>query len=208
MKSIQLIKQVNNTELGKGGTHETYILVPQDLIVSDLFETIGEEYSFIDKCSLKSYRIRLTHGREKRIVGMGQFYRDNNVCAGDKVILEKRVIDSTRNEYYISVNKAKNAAFFQKVKDYFEILTADTATPFLDKAFTTTDENTVTIIFSKEIQKRKDSPSLTKVYDIIVNGSSIHNKYQDRDMIGLKLKDGKVEFIESQPWKKYNLEVK
>ena len=38
MKSIQLIKQVNNTELGKGGTHETYILIPQDLNVSDLFE--------------------------------------------------------------------------------------------------------------------------------------------------------------------------
>ena len=38
MKCIQLIKQVNNTELGKGGTHETYILVPQEVDVSEFIE--------------------------------------------------------------------------------------------------------------------------------------------------------------------------
>ena len=47
MKSIQLIKQVNNTELGKGGTHETYILIPQDLNVSDLFEENNVKYTKI-----------------------------------------------------------------------------------------------------------------------------------------------------------------
>ena len=46
LKSIQLIKQVNNTELGKGGTHETYILIPQDLNVSDLFEENNVKYRY------------------------------------------------------------------------------------------------------------------------------------------------------------------
>lgn len=29
MKIIQFIKTLNNTELGKGTTHETYILIPK-----------------------------------------------------------------------------------------------------------------------------------------------------------------------------------
>ena len=49
MKSVQVIKKVNNTELGKGATHETYVLVPQELNVSDLFEELETKYKFIDK---------------------------------------------------------------------------------------------------------------------------------------------------------------
>ena len=101
MKSIQLIKQVNNTELGKGGTHETYILIPQDLDVSDLFLETDKEYAFTDKDSGKVYVIRLTSAREKRIVGMGPYYTANNVVAGDQVLLEKRVFENGKIDYFI-----------------------------------------------------------------------------------------------------------
>ena len=100
MKSIQLIKQVNNTELGKGGTHETYILIPQDLDVSDLFLETDKEYVFTDKDSGKVYVIRLTSAREKRIVGMGPYYRDNNVMAGDQILLEKRIYDNGLFDFF------------------------------------------------------------------------------------------------------------
>ena len=47
MKIIQFIKTLNNTELGKGTTHETYILIPKKAEINDIFENenIYENYS-------------------------------------------------------------------------------------------------------------------------------------------------------------------
>lgn len=208
MKSIQLIKQVNNTELGKGGTHETYILVPQDLDVSDLFEEIGKEYSFKDKNSDKKYTIRLTWGREKRIVGMGPYYRDYDVLAGDRVLLEKNIQSNGEFNYYISFQRSIDTAYFQKVKNHFEALDSDKASAFVGMQFLSADGDSVKIEYYGEIQKRKDSPIMTKVYDVIVENQNIQGNYQDRDMIALKLQDGKIQIKDVQPWAKYVIEVK
>lgn len=35
VKVVQVIKKLNNTELGKGGTHDTYVLIPQNHEMSD-----------------------------------------------------------------------------------------------------------------------------------------------------------------------------
>lgn len=207
MKSIQLIKQVNNTELGKGGTHETYILIPQDLDVSDLFLETDKEYAFTDKDSGKVYVIRLTSAREKRIVGMGPYYRDNNVMAGDQILLEKRIYDNGEIAYLISLSKAEGVVFFQKVKNFFEALTPERATNLLEKQYLTPAEETVTVEYHGEIQKRKDSPVMTKVYTIKINENDIQSKYQDRDMVGIYVSGNIAKMIEAQPWKKYILEV-
>lgn len=208
MKSIQLIKQVNNTELGKGGTHETYILIPQDLDVSDLFEENNVKYSFIDKDSLKEYRIRLTSSREKRIVGLGPFYSDKNLSAGDKVLLEKRVFENGEAQYYISLQRASNTVFFQKVRNYFEAMTTENVTHVLDKEFSNDDGVSIKVEYYGEIQKRTDSPTKTKVYNIFVGDNNIQSDYQDRDMIGLQYSDKRIKLIESKQWEKYVVEVK
>ena len=49
MKYVQITKKLNNTELGKGGTHETYVHIPQDLNINDLFPTLGMIEKFVDK---------------------------------------------------------------------------------------------------------------------------------------------------------------
>lgn len=207
MKSIQLIKQVNNTELGKGGTHETYILIPQDLNVSDLFLETDKEYTFIDKVSGKGYVIRLTSAREKRIVGMGPYYRDNDVMAGDQILLEKRMYDNGETAYFISLSKAEDIVYFQKVKNFFEALTSEGVPNLLGKTHVTSAEETVAIEFHGEIQKRKDSPVMTKVYTIKINDNDIQSGYQDRDMIGIYVDDNVAKVIKAQPWKKYIVEV-
>lgn len=208
MKSIQLIKQVNNTELGKGGTHETYILIPQDLNVSDLFEENNVKYSFIDKDSLKEYKIRLTSGREKRIVGLGPFYSDKNLSAGDKVLLEKRVFENGEPQYYISLQRAANTVFFQKVRSYFEAMTTENVVDVLDKDFLSDDGVSIKVEYYGEIQKRTDSPIKTKVYNIFVGDNNVQSDYQDRDMIGLQYLDKRIKLVESKPWEKYVVEVK
>ena len=207
MKSIQLIKQVNNTELGKGGTHETYILIPQELDVSDLFLEIGKEYHFIDKVSGKQYTIRLTSAREKRIVGMGPYYRDNNVMAGDQILLEKRIYNAGEPDYFISLNRADGIVYFQKVRNFFEALTIENVDNLLGQTFTTSDGKTISVNYHGEIPKRKDSPVMTKVYNISINNNNIQNNYQDRDMVGIAVNGKDIKIIESQPWKKYVVEV-
>lgn len=207
MKSIQLIKQVNNTELGKGGTHETYILIPQELDVSDLFLEIGKEYTFIDKASRKPYTIRLTSAREKRIVGMGPYYRDNNVMAGDQILLEKRIYKESEPDYFISLNRAEGVVYFQKVKSSFEALTAENVANLLGQTFNTANGKAVIIDYHGEIQKRKDSPIMTKVYNILIDNNNIQGDYQDRDMVGISVNGNEIKIIGAQPWKKYVVEV-
>lgn len=207
MKSIQLIKQVNNTELGKGGTHETYILIPQELNVFDLFEENNVKYSFVDKDSLKEYKIRLTSGREKRIVGLGPFYSDKNFFAGDKVLLEKRILQNGEIHYYIALQRASNTVFFQKVRGCFAAMTPENVNAVLDKDFSSDDNVSIKVEYCGEIQKRTDSPTKTKVYNIFIGDNNIQSNYQDRDMIGLRYSDDKIELIEAKPWEKYVIEV-
>ena len=49
MKVVQVIKKLNNTELGKGGTHDSYVLVPNEMDITDVFVKLGESVSFVDK---------------------------------------------------------------------------------------------------------------------------------------------------------------
>lgn len=208
MKSIQLIKQVNNTELGKAGTNDTYILIPQELDISDLFDEVGKEYIFKDKQSDKNYTIRFTWGREKRIVGMGPYYRDNDLSAGDQVLLEKRVYDHGECSYYISLYRAEDTVYFQKVKNFFEALNTEKIDALLNNTFARSDGKMIKIEYYGDIQKRKDSPVMTKVYNITVGDENIQKDYQDRDMIGIQVNSYNAKVIGAQPWKKYVIEVK
>ena len=60
MKVWQLVKKLNNTELGKGGTHDTYVLIPNNLDISDIIGTINEQCDFVDKSTGQHVKIRKT----------------------------------------------------------------------------------------------------------------------------------------------------
>lgn len=208
MKSIQLIKQVNNTEVGTGSTHETYILIPRDLEVSDLFEENNREYTFTDKDTSKEFSIRLTSGREKRIVGMGPYYREKKVVAGDRIYLEKRIFENEPPQYYISVQRTENVIYFQKIKGHFEVLTPKKIQFAEDKVFSDEVGNSVEVRYFGKVQKRNDSASHTNVYDIFENGVDIGSKYGNKEIIGFKHSDKTIKIIKPEPWEKYIIEVK
>lgn len=207
MKSVQLIKQVNNTELGKAGTHDTYILIPQELDVSDLFDTPDKVYPFVDKERGNTYRIRLTSAREKRIVGLGPFYRDQDVRAGDKVLLEKRSWADGAAEYFLAVRKAVDVVYFQKVKGCFEVLTPERLPLVQDTALKTAAGEPVQVIYHGEISKRADSQVMTRVYRILLDGREIAGDYQSKDIIGLRVCGGVVTVADFRPWEKFIMEV-
>ena len=138
MEVIQLIKKLNNTELGKGGTHDTYVLVPQNLDITDLFPVINEKVLFINKQNGEVVNIRHTLGREKRIVGLGTFYSGNDLCAGDEIVFERQILQG-QSEYYINLNKRRNILILKKIKNGFEILTSDRNSLVTDNTIIKTD---------------------------------------------------------------------
>lgn len=193
MKIIQIFKKLNNTELGKGNTHETYIYVPQDLNIDKIFPKKNEEITFIDKETKTIYKLRYTQGREKRIVGLGKFYKDNNVCVGDEIVLEKQIHENSKEFYYISVKKYEDIIVIQPFKYGFEIFNFERIN---DTNFK--DINNLKIEKIGEEKKREDSPNIINVYNIILDDSNLSEKIENKkELIILEL-----DFIRKKAFKK------
>ena len=203
MKIEQLIKKVNNTELGKTGTHETYVQVPNDWDVSQVFPIPDQVIDFTDKDSKKTYKIRLTVGREHRIVGLGQFYRDKDLNAGDEVMFEKRTIGE-KTDYFISSRKLSNTILLRKDSKGFEILTPERMYLLTADTIEKKSGQTIQIVFKQAVLKRNDSPETTDYYDILIGGKPLARRFTSKDLIEIEINNGiskiKTDFI----WKKIN----
>lgn len=210
MKVIQVLKKLNNTELGKSGTHEFYIQVPQNLDISDLFPDVNIVKDFIYKKNGKVYNIRCTIGREKRIVGLGDFYRDNDVCAGDEVVLERHIVDED-SSYYIDLNKRKDILMIQRCKKGFEVLNVERKNLITSstQVYVDGDFRDIMIEFMSSEKKRNDSPITTDIYDVKVDGFSIVKYYAGKEMVEIQanLKDNRAFVNRICAWKKYLFEM-
>ena len=77
VKVVQVIKKLNNTELGKGGTHDTYVLIPQNLDISDLFPIVNEQISFINKENGKIVNLLTTEEMLNNLSLAQRIYRED-----------------------------------------------------------------------------------------------------------------------------------
>ena len=180
MKVQQFIKSLNNTEIGKGGTHEFYVLVSKKVEnIENLFDSSNRQPMFINLINggiLDS--VHITTGREFRINGLGDFYRNNNVNAGDEVIFERRD-DGTKTEFLINLNIKKNSIIFQKNSRGFEVLNSDRLSLLISDSIYQNDviykgsSGLFQIEFKESSKKRSDSPDETDFYSITFNGRDI-----------------------------------
>lgn len=193
MKVVQFVKQLNNTELGKGGTHDTYVLIPNELDITDIFIKANEPIEFHDLDNNETVVARNTVGREKRIVGLGQYYRSKDLSAGDEIVFERREIDSTV-EYKVGVIKRLDILVFQKSKAGFEILTPDRLG--MAEAWTDLSEDNFSIVFLCSAKKRNDSPDTTDYYDISVNGESLLDSYSGKDIGLISLEANRIKILD------------
>ena len=195
MEIIQFIKQLNNTELGKGNTHDTYILIPNSIGVDeirDIFEKQDVDYTFKDKENVEySIDLKLTVHRENRVVGLGPYYRRKDLKAGDTILLEKR-INNEKIEFLIDFKK-NDFIYFKKSGSYFEALIPEYNDRILNKEFYYNGE-TFLVSFKERKKKRVDSPKETDLYDITLDGKSIANDYNAKDIIGFQLQENRVVF--------------
>lgn len=204
MKVVQFAKQLNNTELGKGGTHDTYVLIPNELDITDIFIKANEPIEFRDLDNNEAVVARNTVGREKRIVGLGQYYRSKDLSAGDEIVFERREINGSV-EYKIGVVKHLDVLVFQKSKIGFEILTPDRLN--MAKTWTDLSEDDFSIDFLCSAKKRNDSPDTTDYYDISVNGESLLDSYSGKDIGLISLEANKIKISSFYGWKKYEFET-
>lgn len=204
MDIIRFEKKLNNTELGKGMTHDTYVLVPTDVDVTDIFETPGAEVPFVDINSGDTVILRNTVAREKRIVGLGEYYRSKNLFAGDEVIFEKR-ITAESEAFFINVKKYDEVVVVQKYKSGFEILTPERWN--LLELWHNALNDAFSVVLKERKKKRTDSPEETNFYDICINGSSILDMYKTKEMLVLSWDDDVVGVHNFCNWKKTSFSV-
>ena len=201
-KIIQIVKKLNNTELGKGGTHDSYVLIPNNLDVSDVF--VPEiEIEFTDRYNGKKIKVKNTVGREKRIVGLGQYYREQGLCAGDEIVFEKRTLENCE-DYYIFNQKYYDNLVIQKSKYGFEILTKDRLDKFINMARIKSAD--IRVDFIKSERKRNDSPDETDFYDVIVGGENLMGRFSGKDIVELSFSGYEVVVSRFYGWKKYVFE--
>lgn len=209
MRVTQFIKKLNNTELGKTGMHETYVQIPQNVDISEMFETPGITIQCIDKITGSIVKIRFTVGRDKRIVGLGPYYKDNNVCAGDEIIFEKQEIEEGC-EYYINLNQKDSNIVFQKMKQGFEILNIERLKKIQGQKLNLYYEGKDSILeikFLRSDKKREDSPNTTDFYDLLIDDNSIINKYSSKELVELKFNGSEGTLTKFHAWKKYKFEL-
>ena len=199
MKVTQLIKQLNNTQLGKGGTHDSYVLIPSELYVGDIFQAADQTVWFTDPEMGDRVAVKYTVAREKRLSGLGPYYRRSRLEAGDEIIFEKRIY-SSRTEYYVRTRKHPDRIAFQKARDGFEILTPERMmTAGLRNGQL---EEHLRIIFLKRAKKQNNSPDTTDFYDIEIEGKSILGAYSFKDIGLVDIFENTIRIQEFYGWKK------
>ena len=192
MKIQQFIKSLNNTEIGKGGTHECYVLVSKKVEnIGNIFDPANHSPTFIN---LKNGGIvdsvHITSGREFRINGLGDFYRNNNVNAGDEIVFERQD-DGTKTEFFINLNTKENTIVFQKNSRGFEVLNSDrfdglmTVKRYQDNVSYYGKTGLFEIEFKESSKKRSDSPGDTDFYSISFNGEDILENIKSNEYLEL-----------------------
>lgn len=192
MKIQQFIKSLNNTEIGKGGTHECYVLVSKKVEnIVNVFDAANLQPTFINlKNGGTVDSVHITSGREFRINGLGDFYRSNNVNAGDEIVFERRD-NGAKTEFFINLNTKKDTIIFQKNSRGFEVLNSDRLDQLISDNSYQGEVNyksrsgLIVIEFKESAKKRSDSPDETDFYSISFNGRDILNDLKSNEYLEL-----------------------
>lgn len=206
MRVLQFIKSLNNTELGKSGTNETYVLVSKNVKgIENLFDTANRKPSLINLKNggvLKS--VHITVGGEFRINGLGDFYRANNANAGDEIIFERR-----DNQFFINLHTKTNTIVFQKNSRGFEVLNSDRLkTNSINDVIYNGSLGALKVDFKVSDKKRSDSPINTDFYSLIFNNKDLLNDIKSDEYFELTTSNNRTELKKVLVWQFYEFKTK
>lgn len=214
MKIQQFIKSLNNTEIGKGGTHECYVLVSKKVTsIGDIFDTENLHPIFVNlKNNGVVDSVHITTGREFRINGLGDFYRNNNVNAGDEIIFIRQD-NNGKSEFFINIITKENTIVFQKNSRGFEVLNPDrlaqliSSNIYKDRVTYNGSLGSLIIEFKESAKKRSDSPDQTDFYSIIFNGQNILNDLKNNEYLDLTISQSNKILKKIVVWQSYEFNL-
>ena len=201
MKTLQFIKFLNNTELGKSGINDTYVLVSKNVKgIENLFDPANRKPVLIN---LKNggivNTVHITNAVEFRINGLGEFYRANDANAGDEIIFERR-----DNLFYINLQTKINTIVFQKNSKGFEILNIDRLKSSLyDNVNYNGNSGMLVIDFKESGKKRSDSPTNTDFYTLRFNNTDLLNNIKNNEYFELTISNKNAELKKVLVWQFY-----
>lgn len=176
----QYLHRPNTTELGKGNTHEYYLLVASEYNLRAIFPpTI--EVNVKDANSGNIYPLKATSGDEFRINQMGPIYRDFNMGAGDEVAFTA-IQRGGQTSIFFTITTYNRVVLISSKKGV-EIVNIERLEPYKisDGKFEITlgtkhNASKVKIEFKNAQKKRDDSPNETNYYTVSVDGIALSNK--------------------------------
>jgi len=194
-KIYQYTHRPNNTELGKGNTHETYLLIKNEVDLSDMFPP-GQDVFVKDLARGTTYTLKSSLGNEFRVNQMGQIYRDYAVDEGDEICLTKiengsqsyvtvrvynynRVLINVSNNGAVIGNINRLSALGSKQNGFSAIINRNGAS------------HNMSIVFDAAKKKRADSPTTTDFYLITLDGIPLNNGTYLLDLDSKELLDYK-----------------
>lgn len=193
------------------GTNETYILVPSSTNVDKIFPEQDQIYKFKHKSTGRLYDIRLTVGREQRIVGLGVFYRENNAKAGSKIMLERRISSNDTSEYFIDIITEEDSLVMQvSSTNGIRILNEMDNTRLVPgnsyKTYYNSEYHPIYLEYSKTVKPRQNSPKEFDYYNLVIGTEIVNTNYANGAIIELIFKDDICEIIEDTSYQKIDIE--
>jgi hypothetical protein len=211
MRVQQFIKKLNNTELGKGNTHECYVLVSSKVPKMDEFfddQNLRPNFQLLTRATNFNSAIHVTKNREFRINGLSEYYANNDANAGDEILFERRDNNGI-TEFFLDFKQKNKTITFQRNTKGFEALNIDRlATKLVNKNFLIQcqfNNNICDLLirFKESSKKRSDSPDLTNFYQILVDGVDILNDFRNNDYLELDYRNENAVFKKVNVWQKY-----
>ena len=187
MKTLQYIKSLNNTEIGKGRTNESYVLVSKSVKgIENLFDSPNRRPILINlKNGGVLNSVHITVGNEFRINGLGDFYRDNNVNAGDEISFERRE-ENNETKFFINLLTKTDIVIFQKNSKGFEVLNSDRLQVLsYNNVYYNNNLGALSIDFKESSKKRADSPVDTDFYTLKFNQIDLLNDISSNEYFEL-----------------------
>ena len=170
----------NTTELGKGNTHECYLLIKRDHDLSNLFPP-GEEIAVTEVSTQKKYYFKSAQGNEFRINQLGVLYRDFDVHFGDVLTITN--LGGDKGKTYVSVTKYNRVVLYVTSKGV-EVLNEERLKTFEQKGSARNyrlnvlvdgEQNALDVRFAEALPKRSDSPNTTDYFKVELNGANLSN---------------------------------
>ena len=173
MPDYQFIHQLNNTELGRTATRDSYVYVCRESVPLLTFLDEGSRYEFRYRRDLSmSGELFYTHtsNGEYRVSGCKRFFDAGAVNAGDCVVLER-----CENVFLVDFVKREDMVVFNKLKDRWQCRNEDRLAGIVGKDLLTFKDKTfgnLKITFLGEVMKRTQT---VNTYSLSFDGENLQN---------------------------------